>query len=340
HDQALREGLDAARRLHLFEAERAAHEPGEPEQRVRERGGCQRRPPTQLQGERLVPAAVQGPGGGELPSRVGSAGHAYVGGADLQHDDGPVQLHPADADGERRAARQRRAAVAAHARPALRALFRLPPRPARAQHGRLQPDERQHGVQYPPGHRPDTGPVLRRRDPADDEHPDVPVADAVPGAARAALQRDLQLQSPLVITLRRRPVKAGRRRRFAPPKTRSRARPGLLVPPKLGPNSPSEGGAIYNVQCMTIRQQIAEMLKQPRTMSSIAHELKLTTKEVEDHLKHLIKTARAADQDIRVEPARCRSCGYTFAKDKINKPSKCPECKGTRLYEPLVQIKT
>ncbi len=90
---------------------------------------------------------------------------------------------------------------------------------------------------------------------------------------------------------------------------------------------------------MTVRQQIAEMLRQPRTSSSIAHELKLTRDEVEDHLKHLLKSARAADQDIRVEPARCRSCGYTFGPDKITKPGKCPECKGTRLYEPLIQIR-
>src|SRR5262245_11194697 len=91
--------------------------------------------------------------------------------------------------------------------------------------------------------------------------------------------------------------------------------------------------------CMTIRQQIAEMLKQPRTMSSVAHELKLTRDEVEDHLKHLLKSAKAADQDVRVEPARCRSCGHTFGRDKLTKPSKCPECKSTHLYEPLVQIK-
>ena len=44
---------------------------------------------------------------------------------------------------------------------------------------------------------------------------------------------------------------------------------------------------------MTIRQQIADMLKQPRTMSSVAHELKLTREEVEEHLKHLLKTAKA-----------------------------------------------
>ncbi|HEX6465082.1 MAG TPA: hypothetical protein VFZ98_11530 [Vicinamibacterales bacterium] len=90
---------------------------------------------------------------------------------------------------------------------------------------------------------------------------------------------------------------------------------------------------------MTVRQQIAEMLRQPRTSSSIAHELKLTRNEVEDHLKHLLRSARAADQHVRIEPARCRSCGYTFSQDKISKPGKCPECRGTRLYEPLIQIK-
>ncbi len=90
---------------------------------------------------------------------------------------------------------------------------------------------------------------------------------------------------------------------------------------------------------MTVRQQIADMLRQPRTSSSIAHELKLTRDEVEDHLKHLLKSAKAAGQDVRIEPARCRSCGFTFAKDKILKPGKCPECKGTQLYEPLIQIK-
>jgi predicted Zn-ribbon and HTH transcriptional regulator len=90
---------------------------------------------------------------------------------------------------------------------------------------------------------------------------------------------------------------------------------------------------------MTVRQQIEEMLRQPRTTSSIAHELKLTRDEVEDHLKHLLKSAKAADKDIRVEPARCRSCGFVFSKDKVTRVSKCPECKGTRLYEPLIQIR-
>ena len=90
---------------------------------------------------------------------------------------------------------------------------------------------------------------------------------------------------------------------------------------------------------MTVRQQIAEMLRQPRTSSSIAHELKLTRDEVEDHLKHLLKSAKTAGQHVKIEPARCRNCGYSFSQDKITKPGKCPECKGTHLYEPLIQIK-
>ena len=90
---------------------------------------------------------------------------------------------------------------------------------------------------------------------------------------------------------------------------------------------------------MTVRHQIAEMLRQPRTSSSIAHELKLTRDEVEDHLKHLLKSAKTAGQHVKIEPARCRNCGYSYSQDKITKPGKCPECKGTHLYEPLIQIK-
>lgn len=90
---------------------------------------------------------------------------------------------------------------------------------------------------------------------------------------------------------------------------------------------------------MTQRRKIGDMLREPRTISSIAHELGLTRDEVEDHIKHLVKTARAEKRAVNVEPARCRSCGFRFSGDKITKPGKCPECSGTRLYEPLIQIK-
>jgi predicted Zn-ribbon and HTH transcriptional regulator len=88
----------------------------------------------------------------------------------------------------------------------------------------------------------------------------------------------------------------------------------------------------------TVRQQIGAMFAQPRTISSIAHELGLTREDVESHVRHLLKSARTAGQRVTVEPARCRSCGFRFEESKLTKPGKCPDCKGTRVYEPLIQI--
>jgi predicted Zn-ribbon and HTH transcriptional regulator len=59
---------------------------------------------------------------------------------------------------------------------------------------------------------------------------------------------------------------------------------------------------------------------------------------MEEDLRHAIRSARAAGDDVRVEPARCKSCGFTFDQDRLTKPGKCPECRGTRIFEPLVSI--
>src|SRR2546421_2547433 len=74
---------------------------------------------------------------------------------------------------------------------------------------------------------------------------------------------------------------------------------------------------------MTIRHRIGVLLAEPRTVSSLAHELRLTRPEVEDHVRHLIRSARATGRRVAVEPAKCRSCGYLFNEDKITKPGKC-----------------
>ena len=41
---------------------------------------------------------------------------------------------------------------------------------------------------------------------------------------------------------------------------------------------------------------------------------------------------------IVIDPARCRSCGFIFAEDKLVKPGKCPACRGTRMYEAQIRI--
>jgi transcriptional regulator len=89
---------------------------------------------------------------------------------------------------------------------------------------------------------------------------------------------------------------------------------------------------------MTLRRQLRDVLVTPRTVSSLARELGLTRGDVEQDLEHAIRSARAAGDDVQIEPARCKQCGFVFERERLSKPGKCPECRGTRIYEPLVSI--
>jgi len=90
---------------------------------------------------------------------------------------------------------------------------------------------------------------------------------------------------------------------------------------------------------MTFRKDLMKILTaQPRSVSSIARELGLKRGDVEDDLRHMIRSALAAGHEVVVEPARCRSCGFTFGEEKLSKPGKCPQCRTTWLYEAQVRV--
>ena len=91
---------------------------------------------------------------------------------------------------------------------------------------------------------------------------------------------------------------------------------------------------------MVFRRDLLVLLTDgPRSVSWLARELGLKRGEVEDDLRHALRSARAAGHQILVVPARCRSCGFTFNEDKLCKPGKCPVCRGTRLFEPQISIR-
>jgi predicted Zn-ribbon and HTH transcriptional regulator len=92
---------------------------------------------------------------------------------------------------------------------------------------------------------------------------------------------------------------------------------------------------------MTLRKQLMDVLsREPRSVSSLARELGLSRGDVEDALQHVIRSARAAGHRIVVVPARCRTCGFTFGGDKLTRPSKCPECRNSRMFEPQISVDT
>ena len=87
------------------------------------------------------------------------------------------------------------------------------------------------------------------------------------------------------------------------------------------------------------RRQLVELLSQgPRSASSLAREMGLRRGDIEDELRHALRSAAAAGSRVVVIPARCKDCGFTFGEDRLLKPSRCPACKGSRLYEPMIRL--
>jgi hypothetical protein len=88
-----------------------------------------------------------------------------------------------------------------------------------------------------------------------------------------------------------------------------------------------------------LRRHLIDVLSQePRSVSSLARELGMGRGDVEADLRHLLRSARASGHAVQILPARCRTCEFVFAEDKLAKPSRCPMCKGTRLFEAQVCI--
>lgn len=92
---------------------------------------------------------------------------------------------------------------------------------------------------------------------------------------------------------------------------------------------------------MVFRKDLLMLLTaQPRSVSSLARELGLTRGDVEDDLRHMIRSARAAGHRVVIEPARCKACGFTFDEDKLSKPGKCPQCRQSRILEAQISVQT
>jgi hypothetical protein len=92
----------------------------------------------------------------------------------------------------------------------------------------------------------------------------------------------------------------------------------------------------------TDRETIVELLEgtsEPLTLRDISQLAGLPEKEVLDHLDHIHRSMKTHSRGITVTPARCRSCGFSFAKrGDFKKPSRCPVCKSEFISPPAYSI--
>ena len=91
---------------------------------------------------------------------------------------------------------------------------------------------------------------------------------------------------------------------------------------------------------MSVRLALRERLGMgSRTAFSLARELHIGRHDIEDELRHVIRSAVSAGEHVDVEPSRCKKCGFLFDASRLTKPSKCPSCGGSRIYEALIAIR-
>lgn len=90
----------------------------------------------------------------------------------------------------------------------------------------------------------------------------------------------------------------------------------------------------------TLRREMIELLSSgEHNARSISQHLKISEREVCDHLCHIDRTLLSKGSRLTVIPARCLECGYAFAdRKRFSKPARCPRCRGEHLEDPRYRV--
>jgi transcriptional regulator len=92
----------------------------------------------------------------------------------------------------------------------------------------------------------------------------------------------------------------------------------------------------------TLRQQLAAELRTGAVgLDELRREYRLPARRLEDELAHLARSLEHTDEQLIIEPARCRACDFVFTVDRkrpTHAPGRCPKCKRERVASPRFSI--
>lgn len=101
------------------------------------------------------------------------------------------------------------------------------------------------------------------------------------------------------------------------------------------PGSDATGGADS-----TTRERIADLLRaDTATASDLAVEFGITASSARNHVRHVARSLDNADEQLLAIPPECRDCGFDAFDDRVNHPSRCPDCKSEAIEEPVFTVK-
>lgn len=90
----------------------------------------------------------------------------------------------------------------------------------------------------------------------------------------------------------------------------------------------------------TVRQEMIALLSGEKNgAKSISKILRISEKEVYGHLEHIARSMKSRGAKLRITPACCLECGFTFeSRNRFTSPGKCPRCKGEHIRDPQYAI--
>lgn len=91
----------------------------------------------------------------------------------------------------------------------------------------------------------------------------------------------------------------------------------------------------------TPRQRILDLLVgRAMTARQLAAVIKISERQVEDHLVHIVKSVeRDRLRRFVIEPSECLDCEFVFKdRSRVTRPSHCPQCRSENISLPRYGI--
>lgn len=89
---------------------------------------------------------------------------------------------------------------------------------------------------------------------------------------------------------------------------------------------------------MTRRQDTIKLLsQQSMTVRELTEWFHADARDIIIDLQHIARSIKPAK--LEMEPSSCKQCGFLFKhRERPKRPSKCPECNGEKITEPVFSI--
>lgn len=113
--------------------------------------------------------------------------------------------------------------------------------------------------------------------------------------------------------------------------------------PRTRPRKPKKRKPpVVRAALQTRRQRIKELLcEQPLSFGALREQVGGTVRDLDAELRHVQLSLHRPERFVVVAAARCAECDFEFRDRELKRfhaPGRCPQCRSTRIFDPVFRI--